>query len=165
MGRWRPPQARGSHYITQKGYDTLETELRDKWLLRREVVKILSAAAAEGDRSENAEYIYRKKQLREIDRRIRYLQKRIDELTIVNTVPDNQSMVFFGAIVTLENEQGEEITYQIVGPDEFDIAKGKISMDAPVAKALMKKSLDDEVSVQLPEGIQRFIIVNVKYNL
>ncbi len=163
MGRWRPPQARGSHYITQHGYDTLETELREKWLLRREVVKILSAAAAEGDRSENAEYIYRKKQLREIDRRIRYLQKRIDELTIVNTVPDNQSMVFFGAIVTLENEQGEEITYQIVGPDEFDIANGKISMDAPVAKALMKKSLDDEISVQLPEGVQRFVIIDVKY--
>ncbi|MFV2060553.1 MAG: transcription elongation factor GreB [Gammaproteobacteria bacterium] len=164
MGRWRPPQQRGSHYITQQGYDALETELRDKWLLRREVVKILSAAAAEGDRSENAEYIYRKKQLREIDRRIRYLQKRIDELTIVNTVPDNKSMVFFGAIVTLENEQGEEITYQIVGPDEFDIANGKISMDAPVAKALMKKSLDDEVSVQLPEGVQRFVIVDVKYS-
>jgi transcription elongation factor GreB len=165
MGRWRPPQARGSHYITQQGYDSLETELRDKWLLRREVVKILSAAAAEGDRSENAEYIYRKKQLREIDRRIRYLQKRIDELTIVNTVPDNKSMVFFGAIVTLETDQGEEITYQIVGPDEFDIANGKISMDAPVAKALMKKSLDDEVSVQLPDGIQRFVIVDVKYNI
>jgi len=163
MGRWRPPQQRGSNYITQHGYDSLKTELRDKWLLRREVVKILSAAAAEGDRSENAEYIYRKKQLREIDRRIRYLQKRIDELAIVNTVPDNKSMVFFGAIVTLENEQGSEITYQIVGPDEFDIAKGKISMDAPVAKALMKKSLDDEVSVQLPEGIQRFIIVNIQY--
>ncbi|VAW98766.1 Transcription elongation factor GreB [hydrothermal vent metagenome] len=163
MGRWRAPQPRGSHYITQHGYATLETELRDKWLLRREVVKILSAAAAEGDRSENAEYIYRKKQLREIDRRIRYLQKRIDELTIVNTIPDDISRVFFGAIVTLETEQGEEICYQIVGPDEFDIAKGKISMDAPVAQALMKKSLDDEVSVQLPEGIQRFIIVNVKY--
>jgi len=163
MGRWRPPQQRGSSYITQHGYNSLETELRDKWLLRREVVKILSAAAAEGDRSENAEYIYRKKQLREIDRRIRYLQKRIDELTIVNTVPDDKSRVFFGAIVTLENEQGEEITYQIVGPDEFDIANGKISMDAPVAKALMKKSLDDEVSVQLPEGVQRFVIVDVKY--
>ncbi len=163
MGRWRPPQQRGSHYITQHGYDTLKTELRDKWLLRREVVKILSAAAAEGDRSENAEYIYRKKQLREIDRRIRYLQKRIDELTIVNTIPDDTSRVFFGAIVTLETEQGEEICYQIVGPDEFDIAKGKISMDAPVAQALMKKSLDDEVSVQLPEGSQRFIIVDVKY--
>ncbi len=164
MGRWRPPQARGSHYITQQGYDALKTELREKWLLRRAVVKILSAAAAEGDRSENAEYIYRKKQLREIDRRIRYLQKRIDELMIVNTVPDDKSRVFFGAIVTLENEQGEEITYQIVGPDEFDITKGKISMDAPVAKALMKKSLDDEVSVQLPEGVQRFVIIDVKYS-
>lgn len=163
MGRWRAPQQRGSLYITQYGYTTLETELRNKWLLRREVVKILSAAAAEGDRSENAEYIYRKKQLREIDRRIRYLQKRIDELIIVNTIPDDKSRVFFGAIVTLENESGKEITYQIVGPDEFDIANGKISMDAPVAKALMKKSLDDEVTVQLPEGTQRFIIIDVKY--
>lgn len=163
MGRWRPPQKRGSHYITAQGYKTLEQELKEKWILRREVTAALSAAAAEGDRSENAEYIYRKKQLREIDYRIRYLQKRVDELTVVDTVPDDQTRVFFGAWVTLEKDNGDEVTYRIVGPDEYNIEKGYLSMDSPVAKVLMKKSLHDEVVVQIPEGKQHFVIVAVRY--
>ena len=163
MGRYRPPQPKSSAYITRPGYETLDEELKGLWLKRREVTAALSAAAAEGDRSENAEYIYRKKQLREIDRRIRYLQKRLDELVVVDKAPSNREQVFFGAWVELEDEQGECVTYRIVGPDEFSVEKGWISMDSPVARALMKKSLDDEVSVQRPDGVAHYVITGIRY--
>ena len=163
MGRYRPPSAPKSPYITQQGYDQLSTELDTLWKKRRKVVKILAAAAAEGDRSENAEYIYRKKQLREMDRRIRYLQKRLPELKIVNTTPTNREQVFFGAFVTLEDDEGCEICYRIVGPDEFNPQTNCISMDSPVAKALMKKSIDDEVTVTTPNGELSYVIVEVSY--
>jgi len=163
MGRWRPPQQRGSHYITAEGHHSLDQELKALWLTRREVTAALSAAAAEGDRSENAEYIYRKKQLAGIDRRIRYLQKRLDELVIVDHPPADTNAVFFGAWVTLEDDDGSEITYRIVGPDEFDVEKGYISMDAPVARALLKKSLDDEVAVTLPGGAKHYVITAIRY--
>ncbi len=163
MSRYRPPQPKSSAYITKPGYEALVKELKNLWGTRREVTVALSAAAAEGDRSENAEYIYRKKQLREIDRRIRYLQKRLDELVVVNDRPTNQQQVFFGAWVDLEDEEGECETYRIVGPDEFDVEKGWISMDSPVARALMKKNLDDEVSVQRPAGQIRYIITGIRY--
>ncbi len=163
MGRYRPPQPKSSPYITPEGYETLQSELDGLWVLRREVTTALSAAAAEGDRSENAEYIYRKKQLREIDRRIRYLQKRLPDLKIVRDKPSDLSAVFFGAWVRLEDEDSNEIIYRIVGPDEFDVKKGFISMDSPVARALMKKSIDDEVTVKLPEGEKIFYIVDVSY--
>jgi transcription elongation factor GreB len=130
---------------------------------RREVTAALSAAAAEGDRSENAEYIYRKKQLREIDRRVRYLQKRLDELKIVDTLPADRERVFFGVWVELENEQGETERYRIVGPDEFDEQEQYISMDSPLAKALLGKRLDDEVRVQTPAGVRELVIVAVHY--
>ncbi len=163
MSRYRPPQPKSSAYISKSGYETLDEELKALWVKRREVTVALSAAAAEGDRSENAEYIYRKKQLAEIDRRIRYLQKRLDILVVVNKPPTNQQQVFFGAWVELEDEEGECVTYRIVGPDEFDVEKGWISMDSPVARALMKKSLDDEVSVQRPAGQMRYIITGISY--
>jgi transcription elongation factor GreB len=163
MGRYRPPQPKSSAYITRPGYEVLDEELKGLWLKRREVTAALSAAAAEGDRSENAEYIYRKKQLREMDRRIRYLQKRLDELVVVDKPPANREQVFFGAWVELEDEQGECVTYRIVGPDEFSVEKGWISMDSPVARALMKKSLDDEVSVQRPDGVAHYVITNIRY--
>jgi transcription elongation factor GreB len=163
MGRYRPPQPKSSAYITRQGYEALDEELKGLWLKRREVTAALSAAAAEGDRSENAEYIYRKKQLREMDRRIRYLQKRLDELVVVDKPPTNQKQVFFGAWVELEDEQGECVTYRIVGPDEFDVEKGWISMDSPVARALMKKFLDDEVSVQRPGGVAHYVITDIRY--
>ena len=163
MGRYRPPQPKSSAYITSQGYETLDEELKGLWLKRREVTAALSAAAAEGDRSENAEYIYRKKQLREIDRRIRYLQKRLDELVVVDKPPTNQKQVFFGAWVELEDEQGECVTYRIVGPDEFSVEKGWISMDSPVARALMKKCLEDEVSVQRPGGVMHYVITGIRY--
>lgn len=163
MGRYRPPQPKSSAYITRPGHDRLDEELKALWLKRREVTAALSAAAAEGDRSENAEYIYRKKQLREMDRRIRYLQKRLDELVVVDRPPTNPQQVFFGAWVELEDERGEEVTYRIVGPDEFDVEKGWISMDSPVARALMKKTLDDEVSVRRPDGVVHYVITDIRY--
>ena len=164
MGRYRPPQPKASPYITVDGYAKLDAELKALWKRRAYVVKILAEAAAEGDRSENAEYIYRKKELREIDYRIRYLQKRLPDLKVVNNQPSNNQQVFFAAWVVLENEQGEEKTYRIVGPDEFDSKKGWISMDSPVAKALMKKLIDDEVTVETPKGNETFYISDVYYN-
>jgi transcription elongation factor GreB len=164
MSRYRPPQPKSSAYISRPGFEVLDEELKALWVKRREVTAALSAAAAEGDRSENAEYIYRKKQLAEIDRRIRYLQKRLDVLVVVDKPPTNQNQVFFGAWVELEDEEGECVTYRIVGPDEFDVEKGWISMDSPVARALMKKCLDDEVSVRRPAGQMRYIITGISYS-
>ena len=164
MGRYRSPQPKSSPYITADGYARLDTELKALWKRRAIVTRALSEAAAEGDRSENAEYIYRKKELREIDRRIRYLQKRLPDLKVVNHLPDNPQQVFFAAWVTLEDEQGKEIIYRIVGPDEFDPKKGWISMDSPMAKALLKKHIDDDVSVETPNGVQHYIITDIKYN-
>ena len=164
MGRYRPPQPKSSPYITASGYAKLDAELKALWKRRAYVVKILAEAAAEGDRSENAEYIYRKKELREIDYRIRYLQRRLPELKVVNNQPSNLQQVFFSAWVTLENDQGEEKTYRIVGPDEFEPKKGWISMDSPVAKALMKKLIDNEVKVETPNGIETFFISDVSYD-
>jgi transcription elongation factor GreB len=163
MGRYRPPTPPKSPYITRQGYHSLSQEQDALWQKRKEVVKALSAAAAEGDRSENAEYIYRKKQLREIDRRVRYLQKRLPDLKIVDTVPDNLEQIFFGAKVTLEDDEGKEINYRIVGPDEFDPAKNFISMDSPVAKALMKKCIDDDVTVLTPGGQVNYLVIDVSY--
>ncbi len=163
MGRYRPPAPKKSPYITAQGYATLEAELKAIWKRRAIVTRILAEAAAEGDRSENAEYIYRKKELREIDYRIRYLQKRLPELKVVKTLPENRQQVFFAAWVTVEDEQGHEKTWRIVGPDEFDAQKGWISMDSPVAKALLKKQLDDEVQVHTPDGIKHYIITAVHY--
>jgi len=163
MGRYRPPAPKKSPYITVEGHQRLSDELEDLWPTRREVVAALSAAAAEGDRSENAEYIYRKKQLGGIDRRIRYLQKRLDELKVVDNKPADPNKVFFGAWVELEDEQGETVRYRIVGPDEFDEEDDYISMDSPVAKALLGKGLDDDVTVETPKGKIIYIVVNVEY--
>ena len=164
MGRYRPPQPKSSPYITAAGYAKLDAELKALWKRRAYVVKILAEAAAEGDRSENAEYIYRKKELREIDYRIRYLQKRLPDLKIVDNLPSNLKQVFFAAWVTLENDQGEEKTYRIVGPDEFDAKKGWISMDSPMAKALLKKHVEDDVKVKTPDGTKSFYISHITYN-
>ena len=165
MARYRPPAKPKSPYITRNGYNRLKTELDDLWITRREVVQALSAAAAEGDRSENAEYIYRKKQLREIDRRIRYLQKRLPELKVVDTTPSNPEQIFFGALVCLEDLDENRVTYRIVGPDEFDPKTNAISMDSPVARALMKKAIDDEVTIQTPGGIREYVIIDVSYQV
>jgi transcription elongation factor GreB len=163
MGRWRPASPKSSPYITREGYAVLETELRALWVRRGLVVQALSAAAAEGDRSENAEYIYRKKELREIDRRIGYLQKRMPDLRIITESPAESTRVFFGAWVTLEDEKGQETEYRIVGPDEFDPAKHYISVDSPLAQALLKKAVDDDVRVKTPAGGLHCFIVKVRY--
>ncbi|MEW6646652.1 MAG: transcription elongation factor GreB [Pseudomonadota bacterium] len=163
MSRYRPPLPRSSLYITAAGYQHLQSELQGLWQRRHEVVKALAAAAAEGDRSENAEYIYRKKELREIDRRIRYLQKRLPELTVVSAAPSDPSRIYFGAWVSVEDEDGNEHTWRIVGPDEFDPEQGWISMDAPLARALMKKQVDDEVEIELPKGKTRYWITDIHY--
>jgi len=164
MSRYRPPQPKASPYITREGYTAMQQEEKTLWQRRKLVTKAVTAAAAEGDRSENAEYIYRKKELREIDRRIRYLQKRLPDLKIVDTIPDNPRQVFFGAWVTLQDEQDDEHIYRIVGPDEFDSMDEHISMDSPMARALLKKEIDDEVVVQTPKGAQHYLIIGVRYD-
>lgn len=163
MGRWRPPSPKSSPYVTAEGFKTLQSELQALWERRKDVTKAVAAAAAEGDRSENAEYIYRKKELREIDRRIRYLQKRLPSLKVVSQAPADQQRIFFGASVTLENHDGEEVTYRIVGADEIDAAKGRISLDSPLARALLKKAVDDEVVVQTGQGAHCYVILDIRY--
>lgn len=163
MSRWRPAPPKSSPYITREGYVHLEQELKQLWRLRTEVVQALSAAAAEGDRSENAEYIYRKKQLRELDQRIGYLQKRMPRLRVISGPPPDQRRVFFGAWVMVEDESGQELRYRIVGSDELDAAKGHISVDSPMACALLKHAVDDEVRLLTPEGEVRFFITEVDY--
>jgi transcription elongation factor GreB len=164
MSRYRPPQKQGSKYITAQGHVRLSEELDYLWRKKRpHVTKILSEAAAEGDRSENAEYIYRKKQLREIDSRIRFLRKRLENMVVVDSIPAIKTKVFFGAWVTLESEDESEVCYRIVGPDEFDSSKGYISMDSPLGKALMGKSLDDDVEVKTPKGNLHYLICKISY--
>ncbi len=163
MGRWRPPSPKSSPYITAEGFNALQKELEALWARRREVTKVLAAAAAEGDRSENAEYIYRKKELREIDRRIRYLQKRLPSLKVISQPPTDRQRIFFGAWVTLEGREEDEITYRIVGPDEIDAARGWISLDSPMARALLKKTVDDEIIVRTEHGERRHFVLEIRY--
>ncbi|MBS3963006.1 MAG: transcription elongation factor GreB [Methylomonas sp.] len=163
MSRWKPPRPPSSPYITADGYKTLESELKQLWLRRADVTAALSAAAAEGDRSENAEYIYRKKELREIDRRIHYLQKRLPTLTVVTEKPGNQDQVYFGAWVTLETASGDEITYRIVGADEIDTSGGLISLDSPLARVLLKKTVDDEVVIHRDGQQSCYLVVDIRY--
>lgn len=166
MTRWRPPAAASTALITRDGFEKLRAELDDLWRVRRpEVVKALAAAAAEGDRSENAEYTYRKKQLGEIDRRVRYLTKRLEALKVVEAKPADAEAVFFGAWVDVEAiEDGATHTYRIVGPDETDARAGWISIDSPLARAMLKKRIDDEFTAELPGGAARFAIVDVRYD-
>lgn len=162
MGRWRPPRPDASPYITPDGFAALQTELDGLWLRRRGVVSALAAAAAEGDRSENAEYIYRKKELGGIDYRIRYLQKRLPALNIVREQP-NADAVFFGAYVTVEDDTGEMIRYRLVGPDEADPKRNAISLDSPLAQALLKKRIGDEVKVTTDERRTAFTVMTISY--
>ena len=164
MGRWRPPQKPGSPYITPEGAGRLREEVQYLWRkLRPEVVKALAAAAAEGDRSENAEYTYRKKQLGEIDRRVRYLSKRIDIMKIVDRPPADASVIRFGALVTLNSSIEGRVDYRIVGVDETDAKKGFISIDSPVARAILGKSVGDSTEVELPECKVMFVVIAIRY--
>ena len=164
MGRWRPPQPHSTAIITRAGQQKLKDELHELAKVRRpEVVAALAAAAAEGDRSENAEYIYRKKQLAEIDRRLRYLSKRIPQLRVAEGAPTDRGAIFFGAWFRIETSDGRELTYRIVGPDETDASKGHISVDSPLARAALKKRVDEEFAAELPGGTQEFVVLEVRY--
>lgn len=162
MSRWREPREKSSPYITAAGYQSLEKELEGLWKKRAEVTRALSAAAAEGDRSENAEYIYRKKELRGIDSRIGYLQRRMPELNIVSNVSDDRR-IFFGARVRLETGDGEDTCYRIVGADELGKDKQSISVDSPVARALLGKTIDEEVSIQVGDHKHTYYIIAIDY--
>lgn len=166
MSRWRPPQPASTAVITRAGFERLRAELNELWSQRRPpVVTALAAAAAEGDRSENAEYTYRKKQLGEIDRRVRYLSKRLEVLRVVDTHPTDTMAVRFGAWVEVENmASGELARYRLVGPDETDADAGWISIDSPLARAMLGKRLDDTFSAPLPGGTEQFVIVTVDYD-
>jgi transcription elongation factor GreB len=164
MTRYRRPQSYGSKYATAQGAKCLRDELDTLWRVQRpQVTKAVAEAAAQGDRSENAEYIYGKKQLREIDRRVRFLRKRLEGLVVVSRPPDDRSRIFFGAWVRLEDDDGREIHVRIVGPDEIDPARRYMSMDSPLARALMRKSVDDEVTVEVPGGTTTYVVTEVAY--
>ncbi|HEY0179764.1 MAG TPA: transcription elongation factor GreB [Dokdonella sp.] len=165
MSRWRPPAAASTAIITADGHRRLKQELDELWRVRRpEVVRALAAAAAEGDRSENAEYVYRKKQLAEIDRRVRYLSKRLERLRVVDAPPGDRGAIYFGAWFRVKDEHGDEREFRIVGPDETDAARGWISVDSPLARAALKRREDDEIEAELPGGRARFVVVGVRYD-
>jgi transcription elongation factor GreB len=164
MGRFRVPQQPGSKYITAAGAARLRAELDELWRRERpQVTSAVAAAAAQGDRSENAEYTYGKRRLREIDHRVRFLRARLDGMIVVDQPPSDRERVFFGARITLETEDGVQLRYRIVGPDELDMASDYISMDAPLGRVLLGRRLDDEIALELATGTQRYTIVAVDY--
>lgn len=164
MGRYRAPTKPSSPYITAEGQRALSEEWRYLWkTLRPEVTAALAAAAAEGDRSENAEYIYRKKQLGEIDRRVRYLSKRLDAVKVISDRPRDTRAVYFGAKIEIEDEAGQRFRYRVVGADEIDAARGYISIDSPLARSLLKKRIGDEVVVELPGGTATYVLIRIDY--
>lgn len=162
--RTRPDESAKPSYITREGYRRLEEEAHRLWTIERpRLTKAVAEAAAEGDRSENAEYIYGKRKLFEIDRRLKFLGKRLDVLTIVDRKPDASGRVYFGAFVTLEDEAGEFVTYQIVGPDETESGAGHVSCESPMGRALLGRSVGDEVTVPRPKGPANFVIEAVSF--
>jgi transcription elongation factor GreB len=164
MARFRAPQIPGSKYITRAGEARLREELDELWRKERpRVTQAVAEAAAQGDRSENAEYVYGKRRLREIDRRVRFLRQRLQGMVVVEQVPTDSNRVFFGAWVSLKSESGPLECYRIVGPDEFDRAPNYISMDSPLGRALMRKELNDTLTVELPGGARRFVIMHIQY--
>ena len=157
----KPPSSR---YITREGFTRLRAELDQLWSVERpRVTQEVADAAAQGDRSENAEYIYGKRRLREIDRRVRFLGKRLEELTVVTEPPERRDRVFFGAWVTVEDEDGQVAEYRIVGPDESDAGSRAISVESPVARALLGKREGDEVTVKIPRGDAVYVVVGIRY--
>ncbi len=165
MSRWRPPSKPASKYITPEGYRAMNEELQYLWKEKRPAVtQAVQEAAALGDRSENAEYIYGKRQLREIDRRIRFLSRRLDDMVVVDRPPQDRSKVYFAAWVTVYDVHAdEEKRFRIVGPDETDAKRGWISVDSPLARALIGKQVDDEVVFTTPKGRQEYEVVAIEY--
>ena len=167
VSRYRPPIQPGSKYITPEGAKRLRDELHQLWHEERpRVTAAVAEAAAQGDRSENAEYTYGKKRLHEIDRRVRFLRKRLEGMTIVDSQADpgrrDPTRIYFGAWVQIESDRTLR-WYRIVGPDEFDMAEDYISMDSPLGRSLLGKRLDDEVSVALPGGTTLLTVVAISY--
>lgn len=164
MSRYRPPSAPLAPYITPEGELALKDELHYLWKVERpKVTQSVTEAAAQGDRSENAEYIYGKKRLREIDSRVRYLRKRLESMVVVRELPTDQGKVFFGAWVELVDDKDETVRYRLVGPDEINPACNYISVDSVLARALLGKPLDTEVTVQTPSGPRTYVIAGIEY--
>jgi len=164
MTRYRKAEPAGSKYATAEGARRLREELDYLWRVQRpQVTRAVAEAAAQGDRSENAEYIYGKRQLREIDRRVRFLRKRLEGLVVVTRPPDDRDRVYFGAWVRLEDEDGQEIEIRIVGPDEIDATRRHVSMDSPLARVLMGRRRDDEVTAEVPGGRRTFVVTEIRY--
>jgi transcription elongation factor GreB len=164
MTRYRKSEAPGSKFATAEGARRLREELDHLWRVHRpQVTRAVSEAAAQGDRSENAEYIYGKKQLREIDRRVRFLRQRLEGLVVVTRPPDDTSRVFFGAWVRIEDEEGQATELRIVGPDEIDPARHYVSMDSPLARALMRRQSGDEFTVEVPGGTRSYVVTEIRY--
>jgi transcription elongation factor GreB len=156
----RPPRSR---YITPEGAARLRDELTALWTVERpKVTQEVADAAAQGDRSENAEYIYGKRRLREIDRRVRFLTKRLDEVAVVEPAARTDGKAYFGAWVTVEDDDGVQASYRLVGPDEVDAKRGLVSIDAPVGRALLGRKEGDEVSVATPSGAITLTVVEVR---
>ncbi len=164
MGRYRPPPPPQSNYITPEGVAVLENELDDLWRVQRPAVtRAVAEAAAQGDRSENAEYIYGKKQLAAIDRRVRHLRKRLSNAKVVDQESSDPTKVYFGAWFTLEADDGAVRRFRLVGPDEFDHATDYLSMDSPLGRAVLGKSLHDEITVNTPEGPVGYTVTQIAY--
>ncbi len=165
MSRYRSPPAPKSKYLTAEGEQKLKAELHQLWKVERpKVTQSVAEAAALGDRSENAEYIYGKKRLREIDSRVRYLSKRLEEISVVSTLPDDLNKVYFGAWVTLEDDHGQLARYRLVGPDEIDPQRGYISIDSPLGKALLGKTSESDISFTAPTGESGYFIKSISYS-
>ena len=165
MAREPAPRRNISNYISAAGEQRLKEELRYLWSEERpRVTQQVADAAALGDRSENAEYIYGKKRLREIDRRVRFLSKRLEQLTVVRDKPGDQTRVYFGARVSLETDAGETVIYRLLGPDEIDLRSGHISIDSPMGRAMLGKHLDSEVRIHSPGGPRSYIIIDIDYS-
>ncbi len=170
MQRWRDPakdprREQKTNLITPKGYDALQNERNFLWKIRHpELAQKVKEAAAQGDRSENADYTYNKQLLNKTLSRIRYLDKRLEALTIVEKKPDDLQRIFFSAHIELEHEDGSLLQLQIVGPDEADMKEGKLNIDAPMARALLGKALDDEIKVQAPNGEQIYYVLDIHYD-
>lgn len=167
MSRYRPPATPGSRFITPEGHARLCAELEQLWRVERPAVtRAVSEAAAQGDRSENADYTYGKRRLREIDRRVRHLRKRLEGMVVVDRPPTDRGRVYFGAWVTIEDDAGGERELRIVGPDEIEAGPtqgGWVSMDAPLGRALLGKRLDEEFKVETPQGIRQYVVTKIEY--
>ena len=164
MSRYQAPRIKGSPYITPEGATQLRHELHQLWKIDRpQVTAVVHAAALNGDRSENGDYLYGKKRLREIDSRVRFLQKRLGELTVVDTTPTDMHKVYFGGWVRLEDDAGVSHEYRLVGPDEFDLRSGLLSCDSPLGKALLGKAPGDTVVVNNTEGTREWLVHSVSY--